>query len=123
MDKISENSMLNELIDKPLLLWFLLYCISVFGVFFKYYFNLKDSFWGTIVIYVLFLVILLMFGFFELKSQRNIFNDDNLNWESRKYLLDYSHDFYYKDKNIIYIKFFCYIDIYISNWNRCWFFG
>lgn len=44
--------------------------------------------------------------FFELKSQRNIFNDDNLNWESRKYLLDYSHDFYYKDKNIIYIKFF-----------------
>lgn len=106
MDKITENSMLNDLINKPLLSWFLLYVISVFGVFFKYYFNLKDSFWAMIVTYLLFMVILVMFKLFEWKSSRDILKDDKLKWESKKYLLNYNHDLYYKDKKMIYTKLF-----------------
>lgn len=104
MDKIAENSILYDLIHKPLILWAYMYLLSVLGIFCKYYFNLKDSFEAVIITYLLFIAILIMFKSFEWKSTRDIFKDDDLNWESRKYLLDYNHDLYYKDKKIVYLK-------------------
>lgn len=104
MDKIPENSMTYDLIHKPLILWAYMYILSVLGVFCKYYFNFKDSSEAMIVTYLLFMVILIMFKFYEWKSTRDILKDDDLNWESRKYLLDYNHDLYYKDKKMIYFK-------------------
>ena len=104
MDKIAENSILYDLIHKPLILWAYMYILSVFGVFCKYYFNSKDSFLAMVITFLLFMVILIMFKSFEWKSTRDIYNDDDLNWESRKYLLDYNHDLYYKDKKMVYLK-------------------
>lgn len=104
MDKMAKNSMLYDLIHKPLILWAYMYILSVLGVFCKYYFNVKDSSIVLIVTYLLFMAILIMFKSFEWKSSRNIFKDDDLDWESRKYLLDYNHDLYYEDKKMVYFK-------------------
>ena len=106
MDKIAENSMIYDLIHKPLILWACMYFISVLGVFCKYYFNLKDSIGAEIIIFLVFIFVLMLIGFFQWKSSKEILHDDELNWQSKKYLLDYNHDLYYDDKNTVYFKFY-----------------
>lgn len=78
MEKISENSILYELIHKPLLLWIHMYLFSVLGVFCKYYFNLKDIYGADIVLSPLFLSILLIMALFEWKSSKEYYK--MMNW-------------------------------------------
>ena len=56
MDKIVEHSRLYNLIHKPLVAWTCLYLMSVLGMLCKYYFNLKDSFWLSTIIFILLMV-------------------------------------------------------------------
>lgn len=114
MDKIAKYSMMYNLIQRPLLLWVLMYFLSVLGVFCKFYFNFKDSFWVGIIFYLIFLLYLIVLPLFQWKSSQKIYQDDGLDWESRKYLLDYNHDLYYKDKKFVYLKL-CLIAFFTFN--------